>query len=64
MAITYKLQKDVDNGPGDPYPSEYVFKIDSEVTDRITMVHKTENQEYVEWLAEGNEPDPADEVSE
>ena len=61
MTITYKLQKDVDHGPGDPVPSEYVFKIDSENTDRIVMVHKTENQEYVKWLAAGNTPDPADE---
>ena len=61
MAVTYKLQKDIDNGPGDPYPSEYVFKIDSEVTDGITLVHKTEIQEYVKWLAAGNTPAPADE---
>ena len=60
MAITYKLQADIDNGPGDPYPSEYVFRIDSEDNDRIVIVHKTENQEYVKWLAAGNTPDPAD----
>ena len=61
MAITYKLQQDIKFGPADPIPSEYVFRIDSEDTDKVTMVHKTENQEYVKWLAAGNTPDPADE---
>ena len=61
MAITYKLQADIDHGPEGSRPSEYVFRIDSENTDRVVIVHKTENQEYVKWLADGNTPAPADE---
>ena len=41
--------------------SDYVFKLDDNVTGGAVTVHKELNVEYVEWLAEGNTPEPADE---
>jgi hypothetical protein len=30
----------------------------------LALVHRELNQEYVAWLAEGNEPQPADPIEE
>ena len=61
MSIRYKLQNDIDFGPEGSRPSNYVFKIDSDIPDRVVIVHKTLNQEYITWLEAGNTPEPADE---
>ena len=52
MSIKYKLQNDIDFGPEGSRPSNYVFKIDSDIPDRLVVVHKTLNQEYITWLEE------------
>jgi len=52
--ITYKL--------GNP---EGVIKINGDVKNYIpTDEANTDYQEYLEWLAEGNTPEPADEETE
>ncbi len=57
MAITYKLLDNIPTPDGE-IECEYVLRIDSETTEGNVMVHKTGNEEYVKWIAEGNTPDP------
>ena len=60
MAITYKLMSKQETPEGEK-DSDYVFKLDDNVTGGAVTVHKELNVEYVEWLAEGNTAEPADE---
>ena len=59
MTITYKLQSKIQTPAGEK-DSDYVFKLDDSVTEGTVSVHKELNEEYVEWIAEGNTPTEAD----
>ena len=55
---TYKLTKDRITQEIGPYALELIDGIPTGVN-----IHRELNVEYLEWLAEGNEPLPADETS-
>ena len=57
--MTYKLLSDIVNPDGSTRPAETILR----VTDN-TFIRMDESvsayQEYLEWVAEGNTPDPAE----
>ena len=62
MAVSYKKIKNIVLPDGTSKESDHVFAI-QEGQIGTKVVHKTKNPEYLKWLAEGNEPLPADELS-
>ena len=57
MAIKYKLYKDDINGA---IPAIQVTKEDGTIWSVPFDEANTDYKEYLAWVAEGNEPDPAD----
>ena len=60
MSVRYRYMKNIVLPDGTSEESDYVFVIQEEHKG-TQVVHKTKNQEYMQWLEEGNEPEPADE---
>ena len=57
MTIKYKLYKDDHNGA---IPAIQVTKEDGTIWSVPFDEANTDYKEYLAWVAEGNEPDPAD----
>jgi len=60
--MNYKLLSNIANPDGSTSPSDIILRVDDN-----TFIRKDESvgayQEYLAWLAEGNEPLPADDPS-
>ena len=63
MSVTYKEMSIQILPDGTSSESDYVFKIQKDA-EGTTIVNKTNNSEYLAWLAEGNTPLPPDEPEE
>ena len=57
--MTYKLLPDTVNPDGSTTPSDYIWRVADNTFIRIDESVDA-YQDYLEWVAEGNTPDPAD----